>query len=66
MDDVDVLLSERQLSELAEYTTTLPSGVYPGKCWKRKSTNGWLLCWYGEETPQHQCPIDFRHVLVVS
>lgn len=65
MDDNHVLLTPQQFRDLHEYSSTIPSGVYPGKCWKRKERN-WLLGWYGDETPDHQCPILFRQIEVVT
>ncbi len=65
MDDTHVLLTFRQMMGLHEYSSTFPSGVYPGKCWKRLQKGTWLLVWYGDETPEHNCPILFREVLVV-
>jgi len=43
------LLSKSEFEGLAEYSTTRPSGVYPGKCWKADGgKSGWHLCWFGE------------------
>lgn len=59
-DDTHVLLTQAQFDGLAEYSTTTPSGVYPGKCWKAevlefegrgvRRTGKWLLRWFGEST----------------
>lgn len=75
MDDKHVLLTPRQLEQLHEYSATIPTGVYPGKCWKRIEPNRnrtkhtklvTYLVWYGDETTDHQCPILFREVLVIQ
>lgn len=72
MDDDVVLLSPSQFAGLHEYSATMPTGVYPGKCWKRVELNHdgshhrTLLVWYGDETPEHDCPILFRNIEVVS
>lgn len=72
MDDKLVLLTPRQFDGLNEYSTSLPSGVYPGKCWKRielnrdRSVHRTMLVWYGDETPQRTCPILFRDLEVVT
>lgn len=60
IDDTHVIMSERDFKALAEYSTTTPSGVYPGKCWKAqqwekdptaprgwKWIDKWDLRWYG-------------------
>lgn len=66
MDETHVLLTPQQFARLYDYSATFPSGVYPGKCWRRHEPGRLLLVWYGEETPEHQCPIDFRQIEVVS
>lgn len=64
MDDTHVILTQRQFKELPEYSTSIPTGVYPGKCWKRfERDQPWVLVWYGPETPDHECPILFRVIL---
>lgn len=64
MDEDFVILTSRQVSELHEYSTTLPTGVYPGKCWQRKERNPdrHLLVWYGAENAEKNCPILFREI----
>ena len=52
------LLSPSEFKALPEYSTTMPSGVYPGKAWKANAmtrgndgrpvpTDRWLLRWFG-------------------
>jgi hypothetical protein len=43
---------------LKQYDTSFPSGVYPGKMWKRINSGVAYLCWYGEENADRQCPIN--------
>lgn len=66
MDETHVILTTRQLKGLHEYSTSIPTGVYPGKCWKRVQSTGTLLVWYGEENERHECPILFRTVLELT
>lgn len=66
MDDDHVILRPSQFAALHEYSTTMPTGVYPGKCWKRIERTRKLLVWYGAETADHKCPIEFREILVVK
>lgn len=72
MDDKTVLLTPKQFANLHEYSASIPTGVYPGKCWKRielrrdGTMHRKLLGWYGEETPDHKCPILFRNIEVVE
>lgn len=63
MDETHVLLEQWQFLALHEYSTTLPTGVYPGKCWKREEAH-WLLCWFGEDI-NNQCSINWREILLV-
>lgn len=41
-------IDESDWLRLRNYETTVPTGVYPGKVWRR----GTLLCWYGPEIVQ--------------
>lgn len=58
LDDKSAVMSKAVFDELPEYSTSTPSGVYPGKSWKRnrliflangsyKPTAEWFLCWFG-------------------
>lgn len=64
MDETHVLLTEQQFRDLHEYSATLPSGVYPGKCWKRKEQS-WLLVWFGIAADPTSCTIEHRLILIV-
>lgn len=46
-----VAMSEEVLSKLANYSRSLPSGVYEGKMWKRWTGRCWQLCWYSGPDP---------------
>ncbi|MFP3556375.1 hypothetical protein SB861_37530 [Paraburkholderia sp. SIMBA_049] len=42
------VMSLEAFDTLTEYSTTVPTGVYPGKMWKAEMTPGqWYLRWYG-------------------
>lgn len=78
VDDDHALMTERTLKALPEYSGTMPTGVYPGKMWKRRDgifdagflkRGGipvWKLCWYGvsEKGPDF-CSINYRSILLV-
>lgn len=58
--------------ELGRYSTSIPSGVYDGKMWKRRENDGehwldtYLLCWYGPDPEPDVCRIETRRILVVA
>lgn len=55
-----VELTQAQFDGLLEYSTSVPTGVYAGKCWKAehleweergvRRTGIWHLRWFGEST----------------
>lgn len=54
-------VDQKTFDQLAEYSSSLPSGVYEGKMWRRKYVvNGFtknLLCWYDKSDKPDQCSI---------
>lgn len=66
-------MSEATFQQLSEYSTTHPTGVYPGKMWRRHDgifdkkcppeRRRWLLCWYGNDFGG-QCEICFLEVIL--
>lgn len=63
--DGKAILTKHVFQSLAEYNTSFPSGVYPGKMWKR--INGGLanLCWYGE-IEGNKCAIHHMQIEVAA
>lgn len=79
VDGTHALMSSAAFHQLAEYSGTLPTGVYPGKMWRRHDglfdvayrraggKPGWRLCWFGEsEKGPGFCSINHRIVLLVD
>lgn len=74
VDGTHALMSDAAFRRLPEYSGTIPTGVYPGKMWRRHDgvydprcpveKRRWLLCWYGEDNGG-RCAIEFREVLLV-
>lgn len=74
LDDTHALMTAQTFDQFSEYSSTFPSGVYPGKMWRRHDglhdakcppeRRRWLLCWYGDDVGG-QCPVYFREVLLV-
>ena len=75
IDDTHALMNEGAFLKLPEYSSSFPTGVYPGKMWRRNdglfdrtaklSDRRWLLCWYGSVEEDGTCPIEFREIIVV-
>ncbi len=58
-----VVMSSKTLSELLDYTRSMPSGVYEGKMWKVGTDAGhWLLCWYGLSDKPDSCSTNHRRI----
>jgi hypothetical protein len=48
LDDQHAVMTRQSFDQLAEYSTTIPTGVYPGKMWKAISGDGTAyLRWFG-------------------
>lgn len=62
IDDKHAVVSAADFAALSEYSSTIPSGVYPGKVWRRHESPTWLLCWYGPDVGG-RCEIMFREAL---
>lgn len=65
------MMTEAIFNQLKEYSTTIPTGVYSGKMWRRQhKQNEWYLCWYGweenNEKGEEVCPVHFRKIDIVD
>ena len=72
VDDKTAQMTTRTFQALAEYSSSMPSGVYAGKIWRRHDgahdynftmkggVPTWMVCWYSDsEKPEH-CTINMR------
>ena len=59
--ETHAMISERDWLSLPRYNASAPSGVYPGKAWRR----GKFLCWYGPDR-NGRCRIARVRALVTS
>lgn len=64
VDETHALMTEADFESLSEYSTSIPSGVYPGKMWRRQQVDGWYLVWFGECADPSKCSINFRKALL--
>lgn len=61
-----VVMKEGVFLGLADYSCSIPSGVYDGKMWRRcqgahtplpKEQRRWFLCWFGPSDDPDKCSI---------
>jgi hypothetical protein len=76
IDERYARMDRATFDRLPEYSATRPTGVYPGKMWKRHDgafdhkflrEGGkpvWLLCWYGESDKPGYCSNHHREILI--
>ncbi len=61
------IMSAHSFNNLPEYSSSIPTGVYEGKMWKRQFKNGWDLYWfYNTPGKDDLCSTDFREILLVG
>jgi hypothetical protein len=71
MDSTFVRLTQRQVADLPEYSSSYPSGMYDGKCWLREGedeeerTVRWL-CWYEPHSDPKKIGIGFREISIID
>lgn len=65
IDDTHALMEDSDFNELKDYSHSIPSGVYPGKMWKRKAIGLWYLSWYGA-VKNDSCKINSREIIKIE
>lgn len=58
-----VSMSKKSFDKLHDYSASTPSGVYPGKMWKSRVKDGWVLRYYSE-IENNSCRILFRPITI--
>lgn len=67
LDDTHALMSRSTFDELPEYSSSYPTGVYPGKMWKAGFPGCWMLRWYGEVPGRpNLCSNNQREILLAD
>lgn len=68
VDDKHAVMSRASFKQLAEYSSSRPSGVYPGKMWKAITLDGTAyLCWYGIVPGRDDlCSNNTRRILIAE
>jgi len=65
VDDTHAVMYEQTFLQLAEYSRSMPSGVYAGKMWKARTNSGvWELRWYRDHSDT-ECWIEGREILIL-
>lgn len=75
VDDTHAVMNAATFKQLAEYSVSTPSGVYPGKMWKRNhgmfdpdckpQDRQWWLCWFGE-VPNNPTVCSNNHRIILE
>jgi hypothetical protein len=66
IDDNCAMMTEQLFKNLAEYSTSTPSGVYPGKMWKSRRGNIWYLRWFAaDDGDPRGLPTPTREIVIV-
>lgn len=75
-----VELTQKEFDTLHDYSTSWPTGVYPGKCWKAQAwearekegvryrhwTGTWFLRWFGECDDPTKCSNNQRTIAFIN
>lgn len=68
IDDTHALMSQRTFCQLHEYSTSMPSGVYEGKMWRRgepwNAPRKWFLGWYGTCDEPNMVSNNWREIII--
>lgn len=64
LDNTHALMSEQTFKGLAEYSTSIPTGVYDGKMWKGYSNGEWYLVWFAPDKEHDKVRIEKRKILI--
>ncbi len=66
IDGIHALMSKNSFDRLHTYSTSIPTGVYEGKMWKRRRPDAWYLLWYSECEDVDSCSINIRKIIIVE
>jgi len=71
IDEKHAVMTANTLRELADYSCSMPTAVYPGKMWRCRrnyddESKGWLLRWYGYSPEPGYCSNHQRLILVIA
>lgn len=62
-----VYMTKRTMEELREYSSTTPTGVYPGKMWRGHWDDTWYLLWFSEvKSDPNMCAVNSCPILLLD
>lgn len=64
VDDNSAVMENATFEQLKNYSTSIPSGVYEGKMWRRLIGIDWYLCWYYPGDRPSTCAVDKRKIII--
>lgn len=64
VDDESAVMDNKTFEQLKNYSTSIPSGVYEGKMWRRLIGIDWYLCWYCQSDRPSMCAVDKRKIII--
>ena len=65
VDETHAIMTISNFHKLAEYSTSIPTGVYVGKMWRRHFNGDDYVMWYDVAENPNNCSIQQRKILVV-
>lgn len=72
LDSNGATMDQATFDRLPEYSRSIPSGVYPGKMWKRdewdsvRHEHHWFIGWYGISEDPTKCTVNFRPIFLME
>lgn len=67
IDSKHAVMDKHAFSSLAEYSSSIPSGVYPGKMWRAEHAGRHWLRWFGIVPGRDDvCSNNQREILIVE
>lgn len=69
IDNTHAIMCNKDFKLLPEYSTSIPTGVYEGKMWKKKvpwdrEPSKWYLVWFGFCDKPEYCSNNYREILL--
>lgn len=66
IDDKHAVMSQSSFDKLLNYSHSIPTGTTPGKMWRCKCFDRWVLRWYEKHQNPSLVTINQREILIVE